>query len=211
MYKIEILLWLLLVTTADAAVVTVNAPSNVRPGQSFDVNITINPEGADIAGAQTNIRLDPPIFKVNRVVEGSTLFQNNGQLSTFFNNGTINSSQSTIKNIYSAIIGPHNVSATGTFIVVNMTTEVGSSRITLTNVKVSDPNGNYVPVSVANKTVMSYYCDVNSDGPCNFADVVIIGQNYNPLSNAACPQCSLDGDADVDSFDIRISVLSMEN
>jgi hypothetical protein len=57
--------------------------------------------------------------------------------------------------MYSIIFGPNSISTPGTFIVINMTAVgIGStSKITLSNVKISDPNGNLVQLNVQNASV----------------------------------------------------------
>ena len=106
-----------MVSQSSAAYVT-TASQVVSNGQTFFLNITIDPLGAPIAGAQMNIGFNKSLFKVNSITEGN-FFNRNGA-STFFNAGTINNSAGTVNNIFNAIIGTNNVFIPGTFIVVNM-------------------------------------------------------------------------------------------
>lgn len=133
---------ILITGQAFAAQVTVYPQTRIA-GQmeTFDVNITINPRGTAIAGAQLNIGFDPSLFRVNSITEGN-LFNQNGA-KTFFNSGTIDNSAGTVINIFDAIIGNSNVSTQGTFIIINATAIgiTGTSGINLSNVKISDPNG----------------------------------------------------------------------
>lgn len=125
----------------------------VAPGQSFDLNVSINPLGTSIAGAQLDISFNRSILRINSVTEGN-LFKQNGA-NTFFNSGDINNSAGTVVNIFDAIIGKSNVSTPGTFIIINITAlgSSGISGINLSNVKISDPNGSSVALNVTNASV----------------------------------------------------------
>lgn len=146
---------ILLTGQAFAAEVTIY-PSTRIVGQmeTFDINITINPEGTRIAGAQLNIGFDPSLFRVNSITEGN-LFKQDGA-NTFFNSGTINNSAGNVINVFNAIIGNFNISTQGTFIIINATAigMTGTSGINLSNVKISDPNGLPVIPYPANGTMV---------------------------------------------------------
>jgi hypothetical protein len=125
----------------------------VTPGQTFNLNVTIDPLGKPIAGAQLDIAFDQSILNVNSITEGD-LFKQNGA-STFFSSGEINNSSGTVINIFGAVIGNANVSTPGTFIIINMTAinTYGISGINLSNVIISDPNGAEVVLNVINGNV----------------------------------------------------------
>ncbi|MCE8427298.1 MAG: hypothetical protein J5U19_02750, partial [Candidatus Methanoperedens sp.] len=156
-----------LIGLASAATVAV-IPSNkiVSQGQTFDLNVSIDPGGTAIAGAQLNIEFNKTIFNVNSIKEGN-LFKQNGA-STFFNNGMINNSLGTVSNIFGAIIGHFNVSTPETFIIINFTAlgSSGQSGINLSNVKISDPFANYVDLNVINGSVNINYTPLS---PVNLA------------------------------------------
>ena len=122
----------------------------VTQGETFNVNITIDPMGTRIAGAQANIGFNSSLFRVNTISEGN-LFTRNGT-NTFFNAGTINNSTGTAINIFDSIIGNRNVTTRGTFIIINVTAIgiTGTSGFDLSNVKISDPNGLAVSLNTAN-------------------------------------------------------------
>ena len=131
------------------------APSNktVIQGETFDLNVIIDPQGTAIAGAQLKIAFDKSIVKVNDIKEGN-LFKQSGA-PTFFNGGTINNSSGTVTNIFDAIIGKANVTSPGTFVVINMTAigASGTSFINLSDVGISDPNGIVIVLNVTNGSV----------------------------------------------------------
>jgi len=125
----------------------------VTPGQTFNLNVRIDPLGKPIAGAQLDIAFDQSILNVNSITEGN-LFKQNGA-NTFFSSGEINNSPGTVTNIFGAVIGNANVSTPGTFIIINMTAinKYGASEINLSNVKISDPDGAEVALNVINGNV----------------------------------------------------------
>lgn len=125
----------------------------VAPGQSFDLNVSIDPLGRPIAGAQLDLSFDRSILKINSVSEGN-LFKQNGA-STFFKSGNINNSTGSVTNIFDTIIGKSNISTPGTFIIINITAigSSGTSGMNLSNVKISDLNGYPFALNVTNASV----------------------------------------------------------
>lgn len=153
--RIFILFLFIIITgsfNAQAASISLNISLlNVYAGQTFDVNVTVDPQGTAIAGAQLNITFNKSIINVNSITEGN-LFKQNGA-NTFFSNGTINNSLGTVINIYGAILNttgvPKNVSTQGTFIIINATAigALDTAWINLTNVKIVDSNGTSVALN----------------------------------------------------------------
>jgi len=122
-------------------------------GKTFEFNITIDPEGAAIAGAQLNIAFDKSNIRINKITEGDFLKQNG--TNTFFSGGIINNSTGTVNNIFGVVIGKKNVSDPGTFITINATAigSSGTSPITISNVKISDSYSQVVPPVVYNGNI----------------------------------------------------------
>lgn len=150
-----ILYGMILITgqTHAAEVAVIPSTQIVTPGSDFDMNISFDPQGTAIAGAQLDIAFDMSGIRVNSIIEGNLFTQ--GGANTFFNGGTINNTAGSVINIFDAIIGRKNVSTQGNFIIVNATA-IGVSGITpinLSNVKISDPNGNPVTLNVTNGSV----------------------------------------------------------
>ena len=131
------------------------SPSNINviQGQNIDLNVLIDPNSIPIAGVQTDILYNSSLFKINTIKEGN-LFTQNGAISSF-NSGTVNNSIGFAMNIYSFILGQNSIATPGTFIVINMTAlgKPGSSQINLSNVKISDPNGNMVQLNIHNASI----------------------------------------------------------
>ncbi len=152
--RILFLSLIFLVGQASAAdVVVTPSTKTVIPGQTFNLNISIDPKGTAIAGAQLNIEFNKTLLNVNSIKEGNLFKQN--RASTFFNNGTKNNSLGTVLNTFNVILGHFNVSTPETFIIINFTAlgSSGQSGINLTNVKISNPSANYVALTVINGSV----------------------------------------------------------
>ncbi|MCX9081106.1 MAG: carboxypeptidase regulatory-like domain-containing protein [Candidatus Methanoperedens sp.] len=132
------------------------SPTNkiVNQGQTFDLEIYLDPMGVSVAGAQLNIEYKGSILKINNIREGEFLKQTGS--NTFFNGGAINNSLGKVVNIFDAILGPKGVSTPGKFVIINTTAigSSGSSDISLSNVKISDQSSNEVPVSLINGSIM---------------------------------------------------------
>lgn len=126
-------------------------PSNVSviQGEKFDLNISVDPSGEAIAGAQLKIEFDNSLI-VNDVREWN-FFKQSGS-NTLFNKEIINNSLTTTINVYGAILGPFNVSTPDAFVVINVTSRnlTGKVFVNLSDVKICDPSGNYVAIEVFN-------------------------------------------------------------
>lgn len=150
-FKILLLSIVFFISTVSAAEVTFIPTSKiVTQGETFDLNVSIDPMGAAIAGAQLNIEFNNSMLHVNDILEGN-LFKKNG-ISTSFYGGIIDNSQGMVINIYSAILGPFNVSSPETFIIINVTAtgSEGEAWINLSNVRICDPEGGYTILNVTN-------------------------------------------------------------
>lgn len=124
----------------------------VSQGETFTVAIFVEPD-RDIAGVQFSLKFNGSLISVKTVSEGELLKKSG--LNTFFNEGKINNEDGIISDVYGCILGKGNVSESGYFALINATAlSPGTSYIELKNVKISDPEGNYVPVIVENGTVM---------------------------------------------------------
>lgn len=153
-FGIFVLSLIFLVGHASAGdVIVMPLTKTVIQGQTFDLNISIDPGGTAIAGAQLKIGFNNSVIKINNIIEGD-LFRQNGA-NTFFNPGTINNSLGTVVNIYDMILGPYSVSTPGTFIIINATAVgvSGTSGIDISNVMVSEPNGQAIALNVINGSV----------------------------------------------------------
>lgn len=170
----------LLSMIASAANVSVISPYQVYEDRDFSVTVYVEPLNTSISGIQLNLEHNPRSVIINNVSESNFLKQKGA--NTFYNSGTIR--YGIVENIFSAIIGQSNVSLPGNFIIINMTAISGNAYFNLSNVKISDPNGNPVPVNVKNATtVIRAYpkYDLNIDGIVDINDIVYVAQHFGEV------------------------------
>lgn len=141
--------------TQDEATKVIVSPTSqtVMKGQNFTVNISVVP-GTEIAGMQFSLGFNSSLLKAKSVSEGD-LFKQGGHI-TVFNPGTIDNEEGIISEVWGIIIGRGSVSTPGTFAIINMTasnSKTGISHISLFRVKVTDPEGKSVPITIENGTV----------------------------------------------------------
>jgi len=144
-----------------SAKVTVSPPSTiVNQGERFTLNVSIDPLGAAISGAQLDISFNQSLLNLNSITEGN-LFTQNGA-STYFNNGTLTAG--TVKNMIGVILGPGNISTPGTFVMLNFTVigQSGISEIQLSNTLLSDPDALAVPLITTNGSITINNTNINS-------------------------------------------------
>jgi hypothetical protein len=172
---IYILALIVLVGQAQAASIALSPSSKtVNPGQTFILNVSIDPLGAAISGAQLNLAYNKSIIRVNGITEGN-LFKQNGT-STFFNSGAINNSIGTVENIFGVILGHYNISTSGTFISINITAinQSGSTGINLSHIIISSTEGTAVPLNIANGSVL-----INSPPVLSLIDNKTVNEGQN--------------------------------
>jgi PKD repeat protein len=141
-------------TVKAAAVVDVSSSSNnVIPGETFTVDLLIDPETA-ITGAQLDFVFNSSMASANGAKEGN-LFKQNGA-HTIFSGGTVDKSAGKIKNIYGLILGTSNVSSPGTMATINLTAgnSTGIAEFSLSNVLISDASSKSVSSTVTSATVL---------------------------------------------------------
>ena len=124
------------------ATTTINVtPSSqtVSPGQSFSIDIDVNP-GEPINGLALALSYDASLVHAEEVTEGD-LFE---PYTTFFNAGTIDNTACTITSIYGFTIPATNtVEDPGTFCTISFTAQssTGTSTLHMYDVCITDVNG----------------------------------------------------------------------
>jgi len=109
-------------------IVTIDPVSQtVSSGDTVTISVNCSPQ-QPIQAFQGKLSFNPALLQATSVSEGS-FFKG---YSTFFNSGTIDNVVGTIVGIYDLIVGPGNVTNTGTFIFVNFTAKSRSGTATLT-------------------------------------------------------------------------------
>ncbi len=190
------------------SVVGLATPANIsiinqtaKLGQTFNVDINIIPNGNSASGWQANVSWDPTIIRVNGITEGNYLKLYGSQ--TFFMPGTI--ANGSTGYTFAVILGPNSgVSNPGVLMTLNITTIGVTHNSTLTplNIKLVDPNGNYIPFTLSSsRVVVAPKYDVNMDGIVDIADLTLLAQYYMQ-SNAAY---DINGDGIIDIVDVVIA------
>ena len=139
------------VIAAEATTVSISAPTQVNPGETFTVSIEVIP-GTEIAGMQFDLAFDAALITADSVQEGDLLSQ--GGASTYFAPGIIGAG--VVSGVVGAITTPGaTVSGAGTFATISFTTgsQGGTCLLSLSGVIVGDVNGQSVPVTIINGQV----------------------------------------------------------
>ena len=152
---------------------------SIYAGTGFTLFIEIDPAEA-IAGVQFDLSFDPVLFQAGTVYEGSLFYGS----STYFNPGTVDNMNGTIKDVYAVITTPgNNATHSGEVAFVNFTAiaDNGTSWFNLSNVVVGHPDGSSVPITIINSSVTIIphtRWDVNQDDRVNILDLIFIGQHW---------------------------------
>jgi len=151
---ISVLILITGILNVNADAFTLVSPSNISGGQMFDVSVIIDPNGTAITGAQLDLEFNKSSIIINSITEGNLLKQSG--INTIFNSGSISNSQGKVEKIYGAILGPKNVTTSGTFIIINATAIVSTNtpEMNLMNFLVVDPQGEQIfPIPTPKPTI----------------------------------------------------------
>lgn len=132
---------------ASAATVSLDSTSAaVYTGNTFEVNVTIDPQFTSIAGVSMEASFDSAKLEIVSINEGNLLNRNGAK--TLFNPGKVNANM--VTDIWSVIIENASVTDLNTFATLTFRAiGAGSPEIELTKVNVSEPGGNLQNVIIA--------------------------------------------------------------
>ena len=139
------------VIAAESTTVSISAPAQVNPGETFTVSIEVIP-GIEIAGVQFDLAFDASLMMADNVQEGDLLSQ--GGASTYFAPGIIGAG--VVNGVVGVVTTPGaTVSGTGTFATVSFTagSQGGTCLLSLSGVIVGDIDGQSVSVTMINGQV----------------------------------------------------------
>jgi len=187
---------------AETLVYVTPSTQNVANGETFTMNVTIDPD-TSIAGAQFDLSFNASLVSADSVTEGDLLSQDGA--STFFSPGTIDNAAGTITGVAGAITTPRaKVSSPSVSATIRMTAKMvdGTSPLNLSNVIVGDINGNAVPNTVNDGSVIiGALCgDLNGDDKITTADA-LIALEIAAGSRPNDPAADVSGDGQVTSLD----------
>lgn len=138
------------VGAADPSLVRVNpATQSISAGSSFTISIDCVP-GQPVKAFELKLSFTPSLVRVNSVTEGDFFTG----YTTFFSPGVIDNGAGTIINVYNLVVGPGNVSDSGSLIVINLTARStsGTSPLNLYEVRLTNESG-YLPVSIVSGSI----------------------------------------------------------
>jgi hypothetical protein len=139
------------ITSAQTLASISPSTQQIDEGQNFVISVYVEPD-THVSGAQFNLQFDSSLVNVVRITEGDLLNQNGD--STLFNAGTIDNSQGTVTDIYALIFGKSNVTTSGIFANIDLVAlnKSGISAFELSNVIISNSEGQSLPITVSNGT-----------------------------------------------------------
>ncbi len=162
--------------------------SIVNVSESFFINITVNPQGGNITGMQTNLEFDETMIRVDNVSEGN-LFNQNGAVTTF-SPGTINNNTGLVQNIWTVITDAGKaVNQSGTFVTISATAiSAGQSGLNFTNLSISNviianPASQSVPYNATNGSILVNETSINYIPP---TPINCISSNGTSWINVSC-------------------------
>lgn len=198
------------VSIPTSARISLKLPQTVSLGDTFTVNVSVDPVGNSISGVQFDISFDPLLVTVNSVTDGDLLTQNGASI---FPDGDITNRSifvqinptAGIVSYASAIITPSaSVSSAGTLAVINLTANSsasGMATFNLSNVVIGDPSGNQIPISISNGTTqIGMRGDLSHDGKISSVDA-LMALKMAVGTLAIDPAADVSGDGKVTSKD----------
>ena len=117
--------------------------------EDFTVDVFIDPS-QPVRGVTFDISFNPCLLEVTMIIEGDFFTG----YDTYFNDGLIDNQNGKITDVYGVILGPGNVSSSGTFATVMFTAKdkATNTSLLLSNVEVVNET-HYVDIVVSNGTV----------------------------------------------------------
>ena len=162
----------------------------------------------DLAGWQTDILFDPAVLKANSIIEGN--FLEEGNVQTYFREGTINNTIGRITGISAARITSGGVDGNGTLLAINFTLKKAmNTQVRLRNLKAGDSNGQPIHMTspefrIRLKTETSTTIpawDVNEDGKTDIIDLVLVATVLG-TNSPEDPRLDVNGDGIVNIQDL---------
>ncbi|RJS74662.1 hypothetical protein CW714_01305 [Methanophagales archaeon] len=170
----------------------------ILQGQNFSVNITVDPGGVEVMGAQYTLYFNNTLLNATKQEKGPFLSQDGASTNIFANK--INNTLGVIKYGEARIDVDYGVTSPGVLATITFRAlETGICGLNLTNVKLSDPSAQPIPgVSVNNGSVeinesvfiISGFVTYNDGSPVNNPNVTITNLNTSEVFTAETNQSS---------------------
>lgn len=125
------------------------ASQTVNASSSFQLTIECVPQQS-VKAFELKLSYNPSLVRVNSISEGDFF----SGYTTFFNSGVIDNSAGRVINVYNLIVGPGNVTESGSFLTISCTarTASGTSALTLYDVRLTNES-DYLPISISSGSV----------------------------------------------------------
>ena len=187
---------------------------DVSPGDTFTINITVDPQGEAIYGAQYDLYFDPAVLQVVSQTGGDFLSQDGANTIEVAN--TFNNTAGKLEYGETRIGTSSGVSGAG--VLARITFEAvgaGSTDLTLSNVLLSDPSPAPIPgIKTSNGSVRGYIygdlapypagnCVVDMGDVIRLLDHVHDKEKY-PVNEGLA---DLDRDGEIDMDDVMLLLL----
>ena len=172
----------------------------VIKNDTFTINITIAPS-MPVTGIGFDLLFNASLVEVIDVEKGNML---NGY-STYFNNGSIDNTNGSIKNIQVTVVNG-SIDASGAIVrIIFIAKGVGISFLNLTNVAVIASNVS-LPIATNNGSVEIIWApwDLNHDGDVNVLDLIVVAMHFGSHEGEAgyAKMADLNGDGEINVLDL---------
>jgi len=199
------------VNVMTAATVSIDPPSqDVSAGDTFTVNIAVDPAGYGVSTGSITVSFDATVMQADSVVAGDLLGTSPivppGFPKIDNANGTVQvdlaRSGTTIPPT------PEGTWAVITF-TVNSDTPEETYTISITEAKLADETFADIPGIKTNNgtvTIVTGYprWDINNDGTVNYIDLAILGAHYGETTETPYPRYDINEDGTVNYIDLAI-------
>lgn len=164
------------IASAATTISIVPASESVEEMQEFAVNVYLQPD-RPVAAIQFDLSYQSEIVSVVSVLEGEFLRQDGALV--WFNPGQIESSNGRINSVYGLILDKTSVTGPGPFAIIQMRAGnvSGTSSLSLSNVVVSDTQGQIIPTDIVDGSI-TIVSDTASSGESTTSDGITDEANY---------------------------------
>ena len=168
---------LLLSMSSQAGVTSLNVtvpPGVLHKGDIFNVEILLDTPDY-VKAWECKINYDKDIINAIMVTEGNIF----SGYTTFFNDGSIDNGQGNIINLYNLILGPGNITGSGSIVSIRFeAVGIGLSNISLYDVGVTNETM-YISSSFINNSIFIFsQYDVNCDRVIDLQDIITVALHY---------------------------------
>jgi len=193
-----LLMFTLIPASAQPAIGVEPSHQTVLQGQNFTVNITVDPSGDEVMGAQYELHFNNTMLNGTEQTKGSFLSQDGASTNVFANK--INNTIGVVKYGETRIGVDYGITTSGILATITFKAmEPGTSSLNLSEVKLSDPVAQPIPgVLVSDGTVeieethfnISGFVNYSDGSPLNNPNVTVTNMNTSEVFTAVTNESS---------------------